>query len=208
MDWKDIAGAVGKAAPILGTLLGGPAGAAIGGIVASALGTEATPDAVSQALTVNPEAAVKLREVEATQRVKLQELAVTHAAAQLQAATQNAGDINKTMQAEAAAEHWPSYSWRPAIGFAVALDLMLGSLVVAVAYGGVMFGGANADVLTYLPAALAALTGLVAVASPILGIASWHRGKRQANPNIPPARQLPFRGSAQVPPVRKPSPPK
>jgi hypothetical protein len=32
MDWKDISGLVGKAAPVLGTLLGGPAGGAIGGI--------------------------------------------------------------------------------------------------------------------------------------------------------------------------------
>ena len=39
MDWKDIAGTVGKAAPLLGTLLGGRAGAAVGSIIASALGT-------------------------------------------------------------------------------------------------------------------------------------------------------------------------
>ena len=38
MEWKDVANVVGKAAPILGTLLGGPAGAAVGALVASALG--------------------------------------------------------------------------------------------------------------------------------------------------------------------------
>lgn len=185
MEWKDIAGAVGKAAPILGTLLGGPAGAAIGGIVASALGTDNTPDAVSQALAVNPDAAVKLRQIEADQRTKLQELAYAHAQAELQAQTQNAGDINKTMQAEAAAEHWPTYSWRPAIGFAVAVDLVLSVTVVGVAYAGVMFFGIKAEVLTYLPAMLGAMAALVGVATPILGIASWFRGRMQADPAIP-----------------------
>ena len=34
MEWKDVAGIVGKAAPLLGTLLGGPAGTAVGGLVA------------------------------------------------------------------------------------------------------------------------------------------------------------------------------
>lgn len=39
-------------------------------------------------------------------------------------AAQNAADVNKTMQTEAAANHWPTYSWRPAIGFATALVLV------------------------------------------------------------------------------------
>ncbi|WP_258292100.1 hypothetical protein, partial [Escherichia marmotae] len=64
MEWKDIAGIVGKAAPIVGGLIGGPAGAAVGGLVASALGTEATPDAISRALETDPQAAVKLKELE------------------------------------------------------------------------------------------------------------------------------------------------
>lgn len=83
MDWKDIAGAVGKAAPILGTLLGGPAGAAVGSIVASALGTGGTPEEVSAALTNDPLALVKLREIEATKAVRFEELATEQAKAEL-----------------------------------------------------------------------------------------------------------------------------
>ena len=37
MNWSDIAGTIGKAAPMLGTLVGGPAGAAVGAIAAIAL---------------------------------------------------------------------------------------------------------------------------------------------------------------------------
>lgn len=76
MDWKDLAGVVGKAAPLLGTLIGGPAGAAVGGLVASVLGSNATPDAVSQALAINPDAAVKLAEIEARKSTELQTLLI------------------------------------------------------------------------------------------------------------------------------------
>lgn len=184
MDWKDVAGTVGKAAPILGTLLGGPAGGAIGGIIASALGTEATPSAVSQALQVNPDAAVKLAQIESDQKVKLQELATDQAKAELAAATQQASDVNKTMQAEAASEHWPTYGWRPAIGFAVALAVVLSVLTVFGAYGAALIWG-KAEGLAQLPGILAAVAGIIGVVSPILGIASWYRGKMQADPSIP-----------------------
>ena len=101
MDWKDISGAVGKAAPLLGTLLGGPAGAAVGGLVASALGTGNDPGEVSAALG-NPDALVKLRQIEADRAVKLQELLTDQAKAVI-ADTQNARqreiDMAKVSQA-------------------------------------------------------------------------------------------------------------
>lgn len=78
MDWRDVAGKVGAAAPILGTLLGGPAGAAVGGLVAAALGTGNTADDVSQAMATNPDAAVKLRQIESDERVKLQAMLLAH----------------------------------------------------------------------------------------------------------------------------------
>ena len=64
MNWEDIKGAVGKIAPLVGTAIGGPAGAAIGSMVSSALGVDNTPDAVAHALKTNPDAAIKLRQFE------------------------------------------------------------------------------------------------------------------------------------------------
>jgi len=90
MDWKDIAGAVGKTAPLLGTLLGGPAGAALtaaGALAAHALGTEPAAAAVAAALASNPDAAVKLREVELANATQLQALAVQSEANRLAADT-------------------------------------------------------------------------------------------------------------------------
>lgn len=77
MNWSDLKGVIGKAAPVVGTLLGGPAGMAVGGLVAAALGTDNTPDAVSAALIGNPDALVKIRELETNSKVQLQQLAVT-----------------------------------------------------------------------------------------------------------------------------------
>lgn len=67
MKWSDITNAVGKAAPLIGTVLGGPAGGSVGALVASALGVENTPEAVQAALG-NPDNLVKLKELESNER--------------------------------------------------------------------------------------------------------------------------------------------
>lgn len=89
MDWSDLKGIVGKAAPVVGTLLGGPAGAAVGGLISVALGTDNTPDAVSAELAGNPDAIVKIQELQTNAKVQLQQLAVTAEANRL-ADVQNA----------------------------------------------------------------------------------------------------------------------
>lgn len=167
MDWKDVAGAVGKAAPILGTLLGGPAGAVVGGLVASALGVGSTPDEVSQALATNPEAAVKLKQIEADRQVRLQELLVQAASAEITAASAAIQSVNTTMQAEAKADHWPTYSWRPAIGFVFAA--YVASLFVL-------------PLFDKTPVALS--PDMTLAIGGILGVASWFRGRMQADPRV------------------------
>lgn len=87
MNWSDIASVVGKAAPIVGGLLGGPAGAAVGGLISTALGTDSTPDAVSAAILQDPQAAEKIKELEINSKMQLQQLAVTAEQNRLQAAT-------------------------------------------------------------------------------------------------------------------------
>lgn len=169
MEWKDLTTAIGKVAPMLGTLVGGPAGTAIGGIVSAALGCANNPDAVSQALTVNPDAAVKLAQIEKDRSVELQGLIVTAVNNELTADTQRILAVNATMQAEAGSEHWPSYSWRPFIGF------ITGSMVFGCYFLLPLFGKTVPSVPESAWLMLAA----------ILGVASWYRGKMQADPNIP-----------------------
>jgi hypothetical protein len=184
MDWKDIEGVIGNAAPLLGTLIGGPAGPVIGGMIASALGTQATPDAVSQAIAANPDAAVKLRQIESDQATKLRELAVTAENNRLIAETAAVAAVNATMQTEAKADHWPTYSWRPFLGFCVGLNTISASALVLGVFGAVIFGAPQAAAaVTQLPSVLGALAAISATVLPILGVASWYRGKMQADPN-------------------------
>lgn len=185
MEWKDVSKAVGAAAPLLGTLIGGPAGAGIAALVASALGVGGTPDEVSQALSTNPDAAVRLKQIEATRQTELQALVVAAESNRLAADTATMQAVNATMQAEAKSDHWPTYSWRPAIGFAVAFNTGVASILVVMVYIAVVAGAKEAaSAMTTLPMVLGALAAISATVLPILGIASYFRGKAQADPAI------------------------
>lgn len=77
MDWKDVGNAIIKAgAPLLGGALFGPAGSVIASMVSGRLGVspDATPDQVLTAIKGDPDAALKLREIETTHVERLQEL--------------------------------------------------------------------------------------------------------------------------------------
>jgi hypothetical protein len=133
-----------------------------------------TGDQALAALQADPSLVLQYQKAILEQEVTFEQLAV-----------QNAADINKTMQTEAASEHWPTYSWRPFIGFCFgALGLLSGG-TVAVAYIGVMFFHRDATLLGSLPGMLGAEAGVMFTMAPVLGIASWFRGKMQADPSIP-----------------------
>lgn len=134
MNWSDIGGLVGRAAPIVGTLLGGPAGAAVGALVASALNVPNDPDAVSVALAGNPDAMVRVQELQLTARVELEKLAVQAETVRLQAAgAQYAAEAADRDSARQLAAKQPNDLVRPTLTF-----IMLGGslfIVVAVLVG-------------------------------------------------------------------------
>ncbi|MCD6006896.1 3TM-type holin [Halomonas sp. IOP_31] len=95
MEWSDVKNAVASVAPALGTALAGPAGTAVGGLLATALGVEQTPEAVSAAVRNDPQAAVTLREIEANlERARLE-------------------SRSNIITAEAQGESWLQRNWRP-----------------------------------------------------------------------------------------------
>ena len=85
MDWKDVAGKIAKAAPVLGTLLApvtGGASIAAGGII-SMVGSlfgltpeETTPDRINQLIEQDPEVLVKFKEFEMKHKERLEELLI------------------------------------------------------------------------------------------------------------------------------------
>lgn len=66
MKWNDLARTAAKLGlPTLGGALAGPHGAMAGKAIADALGSDASPEAVAEALQADPDALVRLRQVEA-----------------------------------------------------------------------------------------------------------------------------------------------
>lgn len=63
ISWESVGKLLGTAAPMVGTALGGPAGAAVGSLVAGLLGVNDSPDAVAAAIKADPSLAVKIEEL-------------------------------------------------------------------------------------------------------------------------------------------------
>lgn len=119
MDWKELGKSVAKYAPLLGGVVGGPAGAGIGGIIASALGVENDPLSISEAIKADPNIAVKLREIELNHKADLERIALETTKAEL-ADKQNARDNHK-------------HSGMPAI-LSVALSLVIVVIIYLLFY--------------------------------------------------------------------------
>lgn len=123
----------------------------------------------------------KLADLQMQYNMKIMDVGVQYE----QLAAQNADSINKTMQSEAAAEHWPTYAWRPFIGFVFGLMAFIMAGTVAASYISVMMGYMKPEVLSYIPQMLTSMSMVMATIAPILGVASWFRGKMQSDPTIP-----------------------
>lgn len=147
MNWSDVGSFVGKAAPMVGTLLGGPAGAAVGALVASALNVDADPDAVGAVLAGNPDAMLTVQELQINAKVQLQQLAVTAENNRLQAeAAQYAAEAADRDSARKLAAQQPRDFVRPLI----TILMLAGSLFIVIA----VMTGLAMDVITNTTAAL------------------------------------------------------
>ena len=94
MNWSDVGKAVAGVAPLLGGVVGGPVGAGVGSIIASVFGVDDSPESVMKAIKSDPDAVIKLQEIQLTHKVKLEELALQTTQAEL-ADKQNARKENK-----------------------------------------------------------------------------------------------------------------
>ena len=67
--WDKVIELVGGSATVIGGLIGGPAGAAVGGLIGKALGVDSKPESIENALVNNPDALVKIRELELSKEI-------------------------------------------------------------------------------------------------------------------------------------------
>ena len=76
--WDNIKELIGTSAPVLGTLLGGPAGGAVGGLISKVLGVDNTPEAIELALMNNPDALLKIKELETSKELAILQAELEH----------------------------------------------------------------------------------------------------------------------------------
>lgn len=83
MNWSKLGEKVADFAPLLGSALG-PAGSAIGSLIASEFGTENNPEHIAAAIAVDPDAKIKLEKIQLDHKVALQKINVERAKLELQ----------------------------------------------------------------------------------------------------------------------------
>lgn len=129
MDWRDVAKVIAPLAPTVGNVLGGfipfPGGSligqALGSFIAGQFGVEPTPDAVHGAIVGNPNEVVIAKLNAAAEEAKAKWAAGTETErAWAHALETGLAQVNETMRAELAHEHWFFTGWRPAIGWVFA----------------------------------------------------------------------------------------
>lgn len=162
--------------PWIGTALGGPLGGVAASAVGNALGLDnKTVDNVKNVLAgMNGEQLAALKQAELNVQVQLAQLGYQSIKDLEQLEVQGIEAVNTTMQVEAKAEHWPTYSWRPYNGF------LFGTTIFCTYF-----------LLPLFKIPVPSIPSEVWIAwGAILGVASYYRGKAQADINNP----IPMKG--------------
>lgn len=115
--WKDVAGLIGDAAPLIGGMLGGPLGARVGTVVASALGVKDDPESAYKALEANPDLLVEIKKAEMENKRALVEM-------HLRADTAIIDSVNETIRSEVASNDPFVRRARPAMLYAIIAILL------------------------------------------------------------------------------------
>lgn len=81
--WGKVKSLLSFSAPLVGGLIGGPAGATVSALVANTLGVENSPSAIEKKLRNNPDALIKIKKMESDERIELRRLMLKEADIQL-----------------------------------------------------------------------------------------------------------------------------
>lgn len=165
-----------SALPFIGTALGGPLGSVAATFIGSKIGLkDSTVSSITDLLASStPEqlAAYKTAELTFQEHMtglgygSLKDLAEIEYKNNV-LSEDTIKEVNNTIRSESVSEHWPTYTWRPFIGFCFGLYVI--SLCVLP--------------LFHLTPVIMSESMVLAIGG-ILGIASFWRGKAQADPTV------------------------
>ncbi|EJA3101998.1 holin family protein [Vibrio fluvialis] len=183
--WDKVKSLIGGAAPLVGSLVGGPAGASVGALIAETLGVENSAEAIEAELVRNPDALVKIKQMESEERIRLRELSYQQAELESVERKLVVTEQTKVILSELASDDTYIRRWRPTFGYAVCLAWTLlffgitGLMVFHPEQTAAAFDGA------------AKLTGLFSVALTVLGLNIHKRSQdKQISAGIAPASLL------------------
>jgi hypothetical protein len=131
-DWKSLVPLVSKAAPLVATALGGPGAGAVAGLLASAFGVPAEPDALAKAIQADPTAALRLAELQEQNKAELARIALRHAEIEAETEVKALQEANASLRAEIASSDPYVRRMRPTMGY-----MICATLAAEVVIGGV-----------------------------------------------------------------------
>lgn len=180
MDLKDFGKKLAELGlPLLGAALPIPGGAAIGAVLAKAIGARSeAPEDILDILTANPEMRLKARQIEMEHEEEIHRILLEHEAKMRAAESADLAQVNETIREEirnSASEEWYQKSWRPFNGYSFGVVLLLN-------YGLPAIFNTIAPVFdpqwrTVVPSPIPESVFLAWGA--VLGVTAWHRGLMQ-----------------------------
>ncbi len=162
-------------APWAISALGGPLAPVVASIVSSITGVaKENVTETLENLSLTSEGRLKLQEIETAAQIKLAELGYASLQSLEEIKFKAVAEVNATIRAETTAEKWPQYSWRPFNGFLFGITIFCTYFILPLCK----------IPAPEIPETVWGTWGL------ILGVASFFRGKMQADPAIPAATRI------------------
>ncbi|WP_158117215.1 hypothetical protein [Vibrio cincinnatiensis] len=125
--WDKVKSLVGGAAPLVGSLIGGPVGGSVGVLIADALGVENTPEAIEAELVRNPDALLALKKLESEERAALRKLKLDETTLFIQQEKNRLEDVQDARKQHK--DHWMPWA------LTVILALMVSGMFAALFIG-------------------------------------------------------------------------
>ncbi|HDY7473474.1 hypothetical protein [Vibrio vulnificus] len=125
--WDKVKSLIGGAAPLVGSLVGGPAGASVGALIAETLGVENSAEAIEAELVRNPDALVKIKQMESEERVALRRLALEETGLLIKREANRLADIQDARTQHK--DHWMPWA------LTVILAMMVSGMFAALFFG-------------------------------------------------------------------------
>jgi len=168
----DLGKTISSFAPLLGAII--PGGGPILSLVASIFGGDADkPDELEALIKADPQAAVKLREIELNHKTELEKLVVAAEANRLASETARIESVNATMRQEAISGDPWQRRWRPFWGYITGVAFFMQMLVIF--YAVIWKTTSAVAIIT----SMSSLSVFWAVPLAVLGVSAYQRGKEK-----------------------------